>query len=84
MYTSKYLFTCIFTITFFDIGFTFTFFDIGFTITFFDIGIYLLDLNILIFTGPLAMSFFDMNVPLPIYSHVNDNICEQGFCTLLS
>lgn len=46
MYTSKYLFTCIFTITFFDIGFTFTFFDIGFTIAFFDIGIYPLDINI--------------------------------------
>nr|XP_022327746.1 uncharacterized protein LOC111127049 isoform X2 [Crassostrea virginica] len=28
--------------------------------------------------SPLATSFFDMSVPLPIFPHVNGNMCEQG------
>uniref|UniRef100_K1PNN0 Brachyury-like protein A n=1 Tax=Magallana gigas TaxID=29159 RepID=K1PNN0_MAGGI len=28
--------------------------------------------------SPLAMSFIEMNVPLPIFPHVNGNICEQA------
>nr|XP_022327747.1 uncharacterized protein LOC111127049 isoform X3 [Crassostrea virginica] len=30
--------------------------------------------------SPLATSFFDMSVPLPIFPHVNGNMCEQEPC----